>query len=361
MGEIDYSMEYHHVNCDEYFWPDSEARIFPCILFLANTRDEKLYQENVSILSQMYKSLGCSCLQFDYILPAWMGILPAFESSFNDCENLGNQLIKIIKDNELDLNPLIVHVIGSDGAIIYSKVSTIIKDYINGAILESLPNNEEGRSSTSSRINQLQLQVDSNLDSWSRFEPAQGRVRSYLTYWLSSTYIIAHSIYQMFVYRDLESRLKSMEPDWRELIICEPSNVALARTVLHGRKPSLVPKKLLKFPPKRVRRNSLYQQNPRQYEAKVSLFLRNVCDDFVARTAAIELGTNPDAPLELRPEDEPANGGITLPSESVIVSPGNPPDPNDLHSESVIAPLETQSLRSEFVTSENQFESSLPD
>ena len=162
-----------------------------------------------------------------------MGILPAFESSFNDCENLGNQLIKIIKDNELDLNPLIIHVIGSDGAIIYSKVSTIIKDYINGAILESLPNNEEGRSvnvisntlhsihikfqSTSSRINQLQLQVDSNLDSWSRFEPAQGRVRSYLTYWLSSTYIIAHSIYQMFVYRDLESRLKSMEPDWREV------------------------------------------------------------------------------------------------------------------------------------------------
>jgi hypothetical protein len=55
MSEIDYSMEYHHVNCDEYFWPDTDVRIFPCILFLANTRDEKLYAENVSILSQMYK------------------------------------------------------------------------------------------------------------------------------------------------------------------------------------------------------------------------------------------------------------------------------------------------------------------
>ena len=56
--EIDYSIGYHHVNCDEYFWPDSEQRIYPCVLFLANTRDEKIYQENVSILSHMYKSLG---------------------------------------------------------------------------------------------------------------------------------------------------------------------------------------------------------------------------------------------------------------------------------------------------------------
>ena len=58
--EIDYSIGYHHVNCDEYFWPDSEQRIYPCVLFLANTRDEKIYQENVSILSHMYKSLGNS-------------------------------------------------------------------------------------------------------------------------------------------------------------------------------------------------------------------------------------------------------------------------------------------------------------
>ena len=56
--DLDYSLELHHVNCEEYYWPNSDQRLIPCILFLANTRDRKLYAENVSILSQMYKSLG---------------------------------------------------------------------------------------------------------------------------------------------------------------------------------------------------------------------------------------------------------------------------------------------------------------
>jgi hypothetical protein len=303
-------------------------------------------------------SQGCSCLQLDYILPPWTGILPAFESSFSDCENLGNQLIKIIKDNELDLNPLIIHVIGQDGAIIYSKISKIMKKFINGAILESLPGDKDETKSMTHRINQLQLQVDASLSDWSRFEPdVGGHFRSYLTFWLSSSYIIAHNIYQLFVYKDLQSRLKSMEPDWRELIICEPTNVCLARSVLHGRKPSLVPKKLLKFPPKRVRRNSLYQQNPRQYEAKMSLFLRSVCDDFVARTASIEIDPEPEV-LE-------GQTGSALPAESVIVAPGQMPDVSNapitsgseanFRSESIVAP-DLASLQSDFVTSENQFD-----
>ena len=58
--DLDYSLELHHVNCEEYYWPNSDQRLIPCILFLANTRDRKLYAENMSTLSQMYKSLGKS-------------------------------------------------------------------------------------------------------------------------------------------------------------------------------------------------------------------------------------------------------------------------------------------------------------
>ena len=53
-----------------------------------------------------------------------------------------------------------------------------------------------------------------------------------------------------------------------QLIICEPRNIQLARNVLHGRANTTTPKKLLKFPPLRPRRNSIYQQNPRQYEER---------------------------------------------------------------------------------------------
>ena len=60
-----------------------------------------------------------------------------------------------------------------------------------------------------------------------------------------------------------------------KLIICEPKNVGVARSVLHGRKPNVVPKKLLKFPEQRLRRNSIFQQNPRQYEAKVCFYALN--------------------------------------------------------------------------------------
>ena len=55
----------------------------------------------------------------------------------------GNQLIKIIKDNELDGGPLVIHVIGSDGAMVYSRIAGIMNDYINGAILETLPSPDQ--------------------------------------------------------------------------------------------------------------------------------------------------------------------------------------------------------------------------
>ena len=49
------------------------------------------------------------------------------------------ELIKIIKENELDYHPIIVHVIGSDGAMIYAKMHELMQHYIHGAIIESLP------------------------------------------------------------------------------------------------------------------------------------------------------------------------------------------------------------------------------
>ena len=52
---------------------------------------------------------------------------------------LALQLIEIIKENELDYHPLIVHVIGSDGAMIYAKMHRLMQHYIHGAIIESLP------------------------------------------------------------------------------------------------------------------------------------------------------------------------------------------------------------------------------
>ena len=52
---------------------------------------------------------------------------------------LAFELIKIIKENELDYHPIIVHVIGSDGAMIYAKMHELMQHYIHGAIIESLP------------------------------------------------------------------------------------------------------------------------------------------------------------------------------------------------------------------------------
>jgi len=332
MTEIDYSMEYHHVNCDEYFWPESDSRIVPCILFFANTRDRKLYQENVSILSQMYKSLGCCCLHFEYIAPPWMNILPAFESSFDICDSLGQQLIKIIKDNELDHNPLIVHVIGSDGAMIYARIHGQMKEFISGAIIESLPKEDQQPLSTTTSIRNLQSQMNADLNSWMTWwQPQSEGVRHYLTLALSSGYVLWHKVYQFFAYRDLQSRLKRMQPDWRELIICEPANVTFARSFVHERRLSLVPKKLLKFPPLRQTRNSIYQQNPRQYENKISQFISSVCDDFVTKNGAIE-------------------SAASLP---VVALPIDMQQPANM-SESTIQPVECASLQSTLVPSETE-------
>ena len=65
------------------------------------------------------------------------------DSSIEDKPITGNQLIKIIKDNELDGGPLVIHVIGSDGAMVYSRIAGIMNDYINGAILETLPSPDQ--------------------------------------------------------------------------------------------------------------------------------------------------------------------------------------------------------------------------
>ena len=90
---------------------------------------------------------------------------------------------------------------------------------------------------------------------------------------------------------------------------------------------------------------------------KMSLFLRSVCDDFVARTASIEIDPEPEV-LE-------GQTGSALPAESVIVAPGQMPDVSNaritsgseanFRSESVVAP-DLASLQSDFVTSENQFD-----
>lgn len=322
--DLDYSLELHHVNCEEYYWPSSDQRLIPCILFLANTRDRKLYAENVSTLSQMYKSLGCYCLKIDYVCPAWMNILPAFESSFTTCDALAFELIKIIKENELDYHPIIVHVIGSDGAMIYAKMHGLMQHYINGAIIESLPSQSNHNNlSTAGSIYELQLQMNTDPHSWlSYWRPDSERLRRYLTFFLSSSYVIWHKLYQMFVYRDLQSRLQRMHPDWRELIICEPRNIQLARNVLHGRANTTTPKKLLKFPPLRPQRNSIYQQNPRQYEQKISQFILSVCDDYITKYGSIE--SIPEADYS-----------FALPSESVI-------QPNESQSiQSSLAPSET--------------------
>ena len=82
MIDLDYSLELHQVNCEEYYWPGSEQRIIPCILFLANTRDRKLYAENVSTLSQMYKSLGNKLLKINKansskVVTAWKSTMSA--------------------------------------------------------------------------------------------------------------------------------------------------------------------------------------------------------------------------------------------------------------------------------------------
>lgn len=326
MIDLDYSLELHQVNCEEYYWPGSEQRIIPCILFLANTRDRKLYAENVSTLSQMYKSLGCYCLKIDYVCPPWMNLLPAFESSFTTCDELALQLIEIIKENELDYHPLIVHVIGSDGAMIYAKMHRLMQHYIHGAIIESLPaESSPNNLTTTGSIYELQSQMNTDITYWWRlWSPRNARLRSYLTFLLSSSYIIWHKVYQLFVYKDLLSRLRDMNPEWRELIICEPRNLTLARNILHGRQHTTIPKKVLKFPPLRPRRNSIYQQNPRQYEAKMSQFLMSVCDDFVTKYGTIESATNA--------VPEPVS--YALPSESTI------------------QPMESQSLQSSLVASE---------
>ena len=64
----------------------------------------------------------------------------------------------------------------------------------------------------------LQDYMKEDLTPWIGYwHPENERLRRYLTFLLSSGYIIWHKLYLLFVYRDLQSRLKRMEPKWREV------------------------------------------------------------------------------------------------------------------------------------------------
>ena len=64
----------------------------------------------------------------------------------------------------------------------------------------------------------LQDYMKEDLTPWIGYwHPENERLRRYLTFLLSSGYIIWHKLYLLFVYRDLQSRLKRMEPEWREV------------------------------------------------------------------------------------------------------------------------------------------------
>jgi len=282
MSDIDYSIEYHHLNCEEYFWQNTDQRLYPSVIFLANTRDDQRNDENVNTLSQMYRSLGCHCLKVEYNQVGWLLSLPAFESSWRPAQELGQQLTKIIIDNELDANPIILHIIGGEGAYIYTEIASELSKYISGAVVESLPSSRQNTLAVQST--NLMNEILSSTSVWWRwrFLPSNNTFRKVFGYFLSWAYIFVHTLYVPFTGRDLSTRLKHLDPEWRELFICEPSNVVDARRVCIGRRPSLIQKKLLKFPALSQRRNNLYQQCPKQYESKVGNFVKHVCDDYVS-------------------------------------------------------------------------------
>ena len=72
--------------------------------------------------------------------------------------------------------------------------------------------------STTGSIYELQSQMNTDPHSWLSFwRPESERLRRYLTFFLSSSYVLWHKLYQLFVYKDLQSRLRNMHPDWREV------------------------------------------------------------------------------------------------------------------------------------------------
>lgn len=295
MGDIDYSIQEHHLNCEEYYWGESENRLYPTVVFLTNTRDDQRNDENVNTLSQMYRSLGCSCVKLEYTQVGWLLALPAFPSTRKPAQDLANQLEKIIVEIGLDENPIIFHIIGGEGAYIYTEISNILAKYISGAVVESLPASKQ--TTMMKQASLLMSEIMTSTSVWWpwRFLPDNVAVRRCFGYLLSWTYIVIHAVYVPFTGRDLSTRLKQLDPKWRELFICEPSNVVDARRVCIGRRPSLIQKKLLKFPALSQRRNNLYQQCPKQYETKVGNFIRQVCDDYVARHGLISVTSTSDS------------------------------------------------------------------
>ena len=202
-------------------------------------------------------SSGCYCLKIDYVCPAWMNILPAFESSFTTCDALGLFLVWRILSLNFHLSVWIDQnykrkwtwlssnhcpcywVWRSDDLCEDAWIdATLYKRCYYWITAISIKSQQSGRTkkmayflstlfvsyhwnnfqSTTGSIYELQLQMNTDPHSWlSYWRPDSERLRRYLTFFLSSSYVIWHKFYQMFVYRDLQSRLQCMHPDWREV------------------------------------------------------------------------------------------------------------------------------------------------
>lgn len=292
MSEIDYSVEYRHVNCEEYFWENSDEQLYPAVVFLSNTRDDQRNDENVNTLSNMYRSLGCACVKLEYTQVGYVLALPAFQSTCEPAQELAQQLSKIIADNDLDKYPIILHIIGGEGAFIYTEIAPLLEKFISGVVIESLPSSKENTLYSHTLLYQNEL-LNNGTPDILRFLPFRSTIWRFLILARAWYWVLVHAFYVPFTGRDLSTRLKKLDPKWRELFICEPSNVVSARKVCISRRPSLIQKKLLKFPALSRRRNNLYQQCPKQYESKIGTFLKNVCDDFATTHAVISVSEDP--------------------------------------------------------------------
>ena len=73
--------------------------------------------------------------------------LPAFQSTCEPAQELAQQLSKIIADNDLDKYPIILHIIGGEGAFIYTEIAPLLEKFISGVVIESLPSSKENVSS----------------------------------------------------------------------------------------------------------------------------------------------------------------------------------------------------------------------
>ena len=91
----------------------------------------------------MINRLGCACVKLEYTQVGYVLALPAFQSTREPAQELAQQLSKIIADNELDTNPIILHIIGGEGAFVYTEIAPLLEKVISGVVIESLPSSKE--------------------------------------------------------------------------------------------------------------------------------------------------------------------------------------------------------------------------